>query len=157
MVKRPPLSLQRLQHGIAKSLIHCCALVAMRCSPCSPDGRSQLENSFAGRARSVSGSSKTGPDKALPRLLGAPGRLLGRAQCVVRQARPAAFIKTISDILCFPFRPLFPPAVLAWCPMGRGEEGPKHPPPPPPTPAMSGGASGGAVENREQWADKLCP
>lgn len=132
MVRRPPLSLQRLQHGIAKPLIHCCALVAMRCSRCSLDGRSQLENSFAGRARSVSGSCKTGPDKALPRLLGAPGRLLERAQCVGRQGRPAAFIKTISDILCFPFRPLFPPAVLAWCPMGRGEGGTQASPTPTP-------------------------
>lgn len=66
---------------------------------------------------------------------------------MVRRARPAAFIKTISDILCFPFRPLFPPAVLAWCPMVRGgEPSVLHPHP---HPAMPRGASGRTAESRK--------
>lgn len=83
-------------------------------------------------------------------LVGAPGRLLGRAQCVMRQARPAAFMETIGDILCFPFWPLFPPAVLAWCPTGEGRNGASSP-----SPAMPGGASGRAAQRRGQWADEL--
>lgn len=39
-------------------------------------------------------------------------------------------METIGDILCFPFWPLFPPAVLAWCPTGEGRGGTEHPPHP---------------------------
>lgn len=59
---------------------------------------------------------------------GLRGRLLGKAQCVVRCTRSGAFIKTISDILCFPFRPSFISSSSAGLvPHGVGEGEPSVP------------------------------
>lgn len=53
-------------------------------------GCSQLEKSFAGRARPVSDSSKTGPDKALP-TVGGSGKIAGGSTVCGETSKACSF------------------------------------------------------------------